>query len=132
MKRFFSFDPEDGFEVHDNAEDARVRAEKWLARDRDIATKDGWPEEVEDICWGEIRERVAKTWSYDVTDDDVPANCDEFADYGLGAVEEDEEESIERPVRIGRIARDLGNCAEAWDADACLLGNVTAREVCDL
>ena len=38
----------------------------------------------------------------------------------------------ERPGRIGRIARDLGNCAEAWEADACLLGNVTAEEIRDL
>jgi hypothetical protein len=38
----------------------------------------------------------------------------------------------ERPGRIERIARDLGNCAEAWDADACLLGNVTAEEIRDL
>lgn len=38
----------------------------------------------------------------------------------------------ERPGRIERIARDLGNCAEAWEADACLLGNVTAEEIRDL
>jgi len=96
MKRFFSFDPEDGFERHETEDLARARAEKCLARDRDIATTEGWPEEVEGICWGEIREQVAKTWSHDVTDDDdVPAYCDEFAEYGLGAVEEDEETSDE-------------------------------------
>ena len=133
MKRFFSFDPEDGFERHETEDLARARAEKCLARDRDIATTEGWPEEVEGICWGEIRERVAETWRHEVTDDDdVPTDCDEMVDYGLGAVEEDEEESIERPGRIGRIARDLGNCAEAWEADACLLGNVTAEEIRDL
>jgi hypothetical protein len=38
----------------------------------------------------------------------------------------------ERPGRIERIARDLGNCAETWDADVCLLGNVTAEEIRDL
>ena len=36
------------------------------------------------------------------------------------------------PERIERIARDLGNCAESWEADACLLGNVTAEEIRDL
>lgn len=38
----------------------------------------------------------------------------------------------ERPGRIERIARDLSNCAEGWEADACLLGNVTAEEIRDL
>jgi len=36
------------------------------------------------------------------------------------------------PERIERIARDLSNCAESWEADACLLGNVTAEEIRDL
>ncbi|WP_295442568.1 hypothetical protein [uncultured Thiodictyon sp.] len=38
----------------------------------------------------------------------------------------------ERPGRIERIARDLGSCAEGWEADARLLGNVTAEEIRDL
>ncbi len=37
-----------------------------------------------------------------------------------------------KPGRIEQIARDLGNCAEAWEANACLLGNVTAEEIRDL
>ena len=38
----------------------------------------------------------------------------------------------EPKTRIERIASDLCNCAEAWEADACLLGNVTAEEIRDL
>lgn len=38
----------------------------------------------------------------------------------------------ERPGRIERIALDLRNCAEGWEADACLLGNVKAEEIRDL
>ena len=94
MKRFFSFDPEDGFESHDNEEDARARAEKCLARDRDIATTEGWPEQVVRICWGEIRERVAETWSRPATDDDN-TDYDEMADYGLAAVAANKEVSDE-------------------------------------
>ena len=89
MKRFFSFDPEDGAEFHDKKEDARARAEKCLARDRDIATLEGWPDEVEEICWGEIRERVANVFSHEVEDEDGTSWVG-VADYGLGAVEEDE------------------------------------------
>lgn len=38
----------------------------------------------------------------------------------------------DRPGRIKRIALDLENCAEGWEADARLLGNVTAEEIRDL
>ena len=38
----------------------------------------------------------------------------------------------ERPGRIQRIAADLCDCAEGWEADARLLGNVTAEEIRDL
>jgi hypothetical protein len=92
MKRFFSFDPEDGFERHETEEKARACAEKCLARDRDIATTDGWPEEVVRICWGEIRERVANVFSHEVEDEDGTSWVG-VADYGLGAVEEDVEET---------------------------------------
>jgi hypothetical protein len=37
-----------------------------------------------------------------------------------------------KKTRIERIASELGNCAEAWEADVCLLGNVTAEEIRDL
>jgi len=38
----------------------------------------------------------------------------------------------DKKTRIERIAVDIRNCAEGWEADACLLGNVTAEEMRDL
>lgn len=60
MANYFSYDPDCGFEQHDTAEEARKAAETALDHYRDQAA-DGWSEEVESICWGEIRGSVRET-----------------------------------------------------------------------
>jgi hypothetical protein len=57
MSRFFSWDPEGGdFETHDTEEAARDAALSLIDSYLDGDT--GWAEEIEDVCWGEIRGRV--------------------------------------------------------------------------
>ena len=55
MKHFFSFDPDEGFETHCTAEEARQAAEKSLKAHAEIANSDGWMEPmVKEIQWGEL------------------------------------------------------------------------------
>ena len=62
MKKFFSFDPDDGFETHDTEAEAKARALGAIDLCRDNAgdPDTGWPESVDGICWGEIRQRTVE------------------------------------------------------------------------
>lgn len=56
---FFSYS-EDGAEFHDTAEQAKAEVERRLNDYRDDAPE-GWAEEVELLCWGEVKGRVEVT-----------------------------------------------------------------------
>ena len=54
---YFSFG-EDGFKTHETPEAAEAAANaeiEWFRAD----ASDGWPEAVERVCWGEIRQHAA-------------------------------------------------------------------------
>ena len=51
MKGFFSYDENQGFERHETAAAAKADAESALEMYRDDAC-DGWPDEVNRVCWG--------------------------------------------------------------------------------
>lgn len=65
MKRFFSYDPDNGFELHDTAEEAKSECEKAFGYCQDEAAGDGWPENVGQVCWGEIKESATLTKEMD-------------------------------------------------------------------
>lgn len=57
---FYSYDPEDGIEFHDTAEEAKARAERALA-DAEFSAADSdwnWQENEDQISWGEVRGKV--------------------------------------------------------------------------
>lgn len=53
--RYFSYDPEMGFDFHPTEEKAKAAAEASLGEARDAAGSDGWGDNM-NICWGEVRE----------------------------------------------------------------------------
>ncbi len=55
MSKYFAFDPECGFELFDTAEEAQSYAQQVIDQYRDEAAE-GWPESVEGICWGEVKQ----------------------------------------------------------------------------
>lgn len=59
--KFFSYCPEDGFELHETAEEAKKRASKQLDLEAFYAADDGWHEDVETICWGHVAEIATQT-----------------------------------------------------------------------
>ena len=74
MKRFFSYDENEGFVLHDTAESAKEAAQLELGIERDEAMKEGeWYDEVQTICWGELTENIvlvkkSKTaWDYELS-----------------------------------------------------------------
>lgn len=81
-KKYFSYDPNgDGFVLHDTAEAARAEAAAGLDAARLNAMTNGWGEEDEDICWGEIHQaatRVDEQYRPDDLDED---GCDADGDY---------------------------------------------------
>jgi hypothetical protein len=60
---YYSYDPEDGIEFHDTAEQAKSRAEKAL-EDAEFHAADSdwsWNENEAEISWGEVRGKVTVT-----------------------------------------------------------------------
>jgi hypothetical protein len=58
--KFFSFDPCDDLVVHGTEEAARAAAQQSIDLYREDAA-DGWPEEVERVCWGIVLGQAAET-----------------------------------------------------------------------
>lgn len=55
VKKYFGYDPENGFETFHTAEEAKNYAQGSIDDYRGISC-DGWSEEVENVCWGEINQ----------------------------------------------------------------------------
>ena len=77
MKRFFSYDPEDGFVFHDTADCAKQHAQEGINAYRENA-HEGWSEEVSLLCWGEIKQGATEIQGEALND-----YGDYYADYQL-------------------------------------------------
>lgn len=84
MSNFFCYDPQEGFQLFDSAEDAKKSAQEALEYERQEACE-GWSDEVDKICWGQLTQCVAETMRRPRTDADtfVSADCDIIVDYDL-------------------------------------------------
>lgn len=60
-KQYFSCNEEGDVEFHETETQAKERAQAALDYCQDEASSDGWPENTNQICWGELRERVTMT-----------------------------------------------------------------------
>lgn len=79
--RFFMFEPDSGFETYKTAEEARAAAEEAIDYYRGDAV-DGWPDEVSQICWGEIKQESQQTGLRPREEGD-PGSCEMICDYAL-------------------------------------------------
>lgn len=71
--QYFSYDPEDGSELHDTEDEARRAVESYLdyARDR---SAEGWPEDMEEAGWGVFLAFVRETPGSRKTAEDMAAD----------------------------------------------------------
>jgi hypothetical protein len=82
-KKYFSYDPYDGFELYDTEDEAKAAAQRVLDGEREEAYE-GWSEDVDKIFWGEIRQHVVETMNRPRTDaDHVDSEFATIVDYGL-------------------------------------------------
>jgi len=81
VHKFFMFDPDNGFETYQFAEQAQRAAEEAIDYYRGDAG-DGWPEEVEQVCWGEIKQETIQVGLRPREEDD-PGSCEMICDYQL-------------------------------------------------
>lgn len=72
--KFFSYDPDDGFELHATEDEAKARAQAAIDLYRDDAA-DGWPEEVDGVCWGALQQRAIEANKRPNTEHES-ASCD--------------------------------------------------------
>jgi hypothetical protein len=82
--KYFSYNTEDGFQIHTTAEEAKKFAEDALNFERGEA-REGWSDYVDQICWGELKQRTIETLNRPRTDDDtyVSSDCETIVNYGL-------------------------------------------------
>lgn len=84
-KRFFSYDPNDRMRFHNTAEEAQKEAQHAF----DLYVQEaceGWDENVDEVCWGEISEQVRETFRrpFDPEQDfHIDSDCDEVVGYDL-------------------------------------------------
>lgn len=57
-KQYFSYEPDNGIEFHDSADEARDAAAERLSEAAHAAQDTGWDDSEGDICWGEVLGRV--------------------------------------------------------------------------
>jgi hypothetical protein len=82
--KYFSYYPEEGFELHETADEAKKAAEDALDFERGEAAE-GWSDYIDQICWGELKQIIIETLNRPRTDEDtfVSSDCDTIVDYGL-------------------------------------------------
>ena len=83
-QRYFSYSCEEGIAFHPTETKAKEAAEQYLHDEREQACE-GWSEEVEEICWGEVKGRVVEVFRRPREESDtfVSSDCDEIVDYAL-------------------------------------------------
>ena len=94
MKRYWSDDGEDVY-FHDTADEAIAKCEEALEWHRDNASE-GWPEEIENICWGKVLGHVVEserrehlpTCNSEDCDEDCPVQST-YVDYELVELKEE-------------------------------------------
>ncbi|MFH2660065.1 hypothetical protein ABK774_11795 [Enterobacter hormaechei] len=79
--KFFMFDPDNGFETYKTAEEAKAAADEAIDYYRGDAV-DGWPEEVEQVCWGEIKQDAQQV-GLRPRDEEDKNGCEMICDYQL-------------------------------------------------
>ncbi|MDJ0473767.1 hypothetical protein QNA27_08900 [Pantoea eucalypti] len=79
MSKYFAYDPECGFELFDTADEAQSHAQDAIDQFREEAAE-GWPESVEGVCWGELKQHAVETTLNAGDKEDIDK---EFSDYIL-------------------------------------------------
>lgn len=83
--KFFMFDPDNGFETYKTAEEAKAAAEEAIDYYRGDAG-DGWPDEVSQVCWGEIKQE-SQQFGLRPRNEEDKSCCDMICDYALTDIE---------------------------------------------
>lgn len=83
MSKFFSYDQDCGFELHETAEEAQQTAQEYIDQYREDAG-DGWDEAAGYVCWGEVKQ-ISEEHTFNAGDEDDTDK--EFADYTLEDVD---------------------------------------------
>lgn len=58
IRKYFVYSPDNGFETFDTAAEAEAVAEDLIGLYREDAFEDGWGEDVESVCWGEVTQKA--------------------------------------------------------------------------
>lgn len=59
MGKYFVYSADNGFEIFDTSAEAEAVAQSIIDTHREDACEDGWDEDVETVCWGEISQRAS-------------------------------------------------------------------------
>ena len=85
--KYFSYDSDTGFEAHATKDEAVKAANDMIDYYRDNASE-GWSDEVDSVCWGEIKQQSTSSEPIELTDElrselIVSPDCSHIVDYSL-------------------------------------------------
>lgn len=83
VRKYFVYSPDAGFETFDTAAEAEAVAEDLISGYREDAYEDGWDEDVEGVCWGEVVQRAVMVQCGPAPDQ---VNGSYPCDYALGGI----------------------------------------------
>lgn len=82
--KFFMYDPESGFETYETEQQAKDAAEDAISWYRGESI-DGWPDEVAQVCWGEIKQESQQVGLRPREEGDK-GSCEMICDYQLNDI----------------------------------------------
>ena len=86
--KYFSYSPDKGVSFHKSAATARKAAQRAIEEYGDDANEEGWPEDTEEICWGELRQRAAQTNVRTPDPEEDGTAFEEICDYELKDIDD--------------------------------------------
>ncbi|PWD66534.1 hypothetical protein [Pectobacterium parmentieri] len=82
--KYFCYDPDTGFETYKTEDEAKNAATDAIDYYRGDAA-DGWPDEVSQVCWGEVKQETIQV-GLRPKDEEDKSNCDMICDYQLADI----------------------------------------------
>lgn len=87
--KYFVYSADNGFETFSMASEAEAVAEDIISQYREDAYDDGWDDDVESVCWGEISQKAAMI-DVSPTPDQVTGSYP--CDYALNGIQQEKQQ----------------------------------------
>ncbi|WP_174874210.1 hypothetical protein [Vogesella oryzae] len=112
--KFFAYDDETGFDLFDTAEEAKKAAQDSIDEYRHEAGE-GWPEEVENVCWGVVLGATKEAPLVDSEGNSTDWAGDKYVDYVLADCQQPASaQPVAVPTDVGNWRKVVEDLLKDW------------------